>query len=271
MTRDSNSGPQGENPERSGGVECEAPQSGGSEASASPKLQTRENMLLSLDREQLLNESRSPTEGVKERARELLAAEYEADDVLLGYAHHIRHGSGGFFAPAIRAITAALSPPIQDERPTASGRVPAAPGSREPSPSVSAASGFDPSRAVEILEDALQEVAERYSPEGMGTANALAAVAVDALEELAELRARDRDRSGEADETRSGSAEGESPARRDRPTSSVSDKPEGEALWEALKKNDRNPHGPTLHILKSQFLAVVASLPTDKTGGDHVR
>jgi hypothetical protein len=42
------------------------------------------------------------------------------------------------------------------------GRVPTAPGSREPSPSVSAASGFDPSRIRELIEEAITEVEGGY-------------------------------------------------------------------------------------------------------------
>jgi hypothetical protein len=53
------------------------------------------------------------------------------------------------------------------------------------------------SRAIEILEDALAEIAEWYNPEGMGTANALAEIASDALDDLAKLRARDTDGSPE--------------------------------------------------------------------------
>jgi hypothetical protein len=80
-------------------------------------------------------------------------------------------------------------------------------------------SGFDPSRdeQIRLLESALEDIAEWYSPEGMGTVNELAAIALEALVDLDDLRDRDRDRSGEASETRSGSTEGESAGRKASP------------------------------------------------------
>jgi len=82
-------------------------------------------------------------------------------------------------------------------------------GPSDPSPSVSA-KGAHPSREeqIHLLETALEEIAEWYSPEGMGTANELAGIALEALVDLDDLRRRDRDehRNGEDPKGLSGEA-----------------------------------------------------------------
>jgi hypothetical protein len=47
---------------------------------------------------------------------------------------------------------------------------------------------LDLQRAVALLEGALDEIADWYNPEGMGTANWMAGIAVEALDELDALR-----------------------------------------------------------------------------------